>query len=116
MKIKISLRLLTILMLLTSLSVFGQTEEVNSLSKKEAKQLLEQAEQDFEERNYLDALDKFSQLHEYDQKDIYYKMMTGICATYDPNQKEKSIKLLEEVKQENPEYGIINFIWEKRML
>ncbi|MCW8896786.1 MAG: OmpA family protein [Flavobacteriales bacterium] len=109
MKIKISLRLLTILILLTSMSVFGQTEEVNSLSKKEAKQLVELAEQDFEERNYLDALDKFSQLHEYDKKDIYYKMMTGICATFDPNQKEISVKLLEEVKQEKPEYGIINF-------
>ncbi len=108
MKIKESLRLLTFLLLLISVNAYSQSDE-SALTKKDAKKMLELAEQDFEENNFLDALDKFSQLHEFDKKDLYYKLMYGICATYDPNQKEKALTLLEEVKQENAEYTIINF-------
>src|SRR5690606_40472409 len=34
---------------------------------------------------------------------------TTLFRSYDPNQKEKALTLLEEVKQENAEYTIINF-------
>jgi len=103
-----SLRLLTItLLLMFSLTLLAQEE--NKLTKKEANVLLEKAEQNFEEKNYLDALDQFTQLYNYKKSDLYYKMMMGICLTYDPEQKDKAIEILEQVKVTNPEYNLLNF-------
>lgn len=103
-----SLRLLTILLLLNfALSVHAQEDK--KLTKKEANILLEKAEQNFEEKKFLDALDQFTQLYEYKKSDLYYKMMMGICLTYDPEQKNKAIEILEQVKVTNPEYNLINF-------
>lgn len=103
-----SLRLLTVTLLLTwSLGLMSQ--EDNKLSKKEANSILEKAEENFETKNYLDALDQFTQLYNYKKSDLYYKMMMGICLTYDPEQKDKAIEILEQVKVTNPEYNLINF-------
>ena len=108
MKSKARLQLLTILLLLT-FSFNAQAQENETLSKKEAKQLLEIAEQEFEENKFLDALDKFTQLYNYKPSDVYYKLMMGICLTYDPNQKDRAIEIIEQVKITNPEYNLVNF-------
>lgn len=105
---KTSLRLLTILLLL-NITVSIKAQESNKLTKKEAKTLLESAESDYEDKNYLNALDKYIQLNEYKPEDLYYKLMTGICYTYDPDQKHKSIEIIEQVKLTNPKYNLVNF-------
>ncbi|MBL4593296.1 MAG: hypothetical protein JKX68_05695 [Flavobacteriales bacterium] len=84
---KTGLRLLTIsLLLIITINVNAQDDK--KLTKKEAKVLLEKAELSYEDENYLDALDKFIQLYEYKSSDLYYKLMMGICYTYDPDQKK----------------------------
>lgn len=103
-----SLRLLTILLLL-NIAFNLNAQEDKKLTKKEANVMLEKAEQNFEEKKFLDALDQFTQLYEYKKNDLYYKMMMGICLTYDPEQKDKAIEVLEQVKVTNPEYNLINF-------
>lgn len=102
-----SLRLFAIILLMVSSTLFAQEDK--KLTKKEANVMLEKAEQNFEEKNYLDALDEFTQLYNYKKSDLYYKMMMGICLTYDPEQKDKAIEILEQVKVTNPEYNLINF-------
>jgi outer membrane protein OmpA-like peptidoglycan-associated protein len=105
---KTSFRLLTIsLLLITALSVNAQDDK--KLTRKEANVLLEKAELSFEDKNYIDALDKFTQLYNYKPSDLYYKLMMGICYTYDPDQKEKAIEIIEQVKITNPEYNLVNF-------
>ncbi|MCO6500453.1 MAG: OmpA family protein [Vicingus serpentipes] len=107
---KTILRLLTITLLLTSFPfVINAQEEETKLTKKEANNLLAKAEENFENKNYLDALDEFTQLHEFKPSDLYYKLMMGICLTYDPAQKNKAIEVIEQVKITNPEYNILNF-------
>lgn len=103
-----SLRLLTILLLL-NIAFNLNAQEDKKLTKKEANVMLEKAEQNFEEKKFLDALDQFTQLYKYKKNDLYYKMMMGICLTYDPEQKDKAIEVLEQVKVTNPEYNLINF-------
>ena len=103
-----SLRLLTITLLLTW-SLGGMSQEDTKLTKKEANSMMEKAEENFETKNYLDALDQFTQLYNYKKSDLYFKMMMGICLTYDPEQKDKAIEILEQVKVTNPEYNLINF-------
>lgn len=108
MKINVNLRLLTILLLLMiSPSFYAQDE--STLTKKEAKELLDKAELNFEEKNYMDALSQFTDLYNYKPSDLYYKLMMGICLTYDPGQKEKAIEIIEQVKVTNPEYNLVNF-------
>jgi hypothetical protein len=104
-----SLRLLTILLLLINALTVNAQEENKKLSKKDASAMLEKAEQNFEEKNYLDALDQFTQLYNYKKSDLYYKLMMGICLTYDPEQKNKAIEIIEQVKVTNPEYNLVNF-------
>jgi len=103
------IRLLTITLLLTSFSFVSSAQEEAKLTKKEANELLGKAEENFENKNYLDALNEFTQLHEFKPSDLYYKLMMGICLTFDPAQKEKAIEVIEEVKLINPEYNILNF-------
>ncbi len=105
---KNNIRLLTVVFLLLS-SVFVFAQEDEKLTNKQAKELLEQAEQNFEDQNYIDALDKFKQLYEYKPSDLYYKLMMGICYTYSPEEKEKAIDIIEQVKVTNPEYNLVNF-------
>ncbi len=108
MKIKAHLRLLTIsLLLIISPKIYSQTETV--LTKKEAKDLLDKAELNFEDKNYMDALEQFSSLYNYNPSDLYYKLMMGICLTYDSDQKEKAIEIIEQVKLTNPEHNMVNF-------
>jgi len=106
---KIYIRLFTILFLLgiSLTAVNAQNDDV--LSKKEASTVLNKAELAFENENYLEALDKFTQLYNYKPNDIYYKLMMGICLTYDPAQKEKAIEVIEQVKITNPQYNLVNF-------
>jgi len=104
---KKSICLLTILFLLINVNVFSQDEE--KLTGKTAKETEIKAEANFEDKNYIDALPQFKQLLVYKPKDIYYKLMTGICYSYNPDQKEKSIDLLQQVKAENPTNNIVNF-------
>lgn len=102
------IRLFTIIFLLLS-TVFVNAQDSEKLTNKEAKVLLEKAELNFEEKNYIDALDKFKQLHDFKPSDLYYKLMMGICYTYSPEEKEKSIEIIEQVKITNPEYNLVNF-------
>ncbi|PCI93722.1 MAG: hypothetical protein COB15_15890 [Flavobacteriales bacterium] len=105
---KTGLRLLTIsLLLIITINTNAQDDE--RLTKKGAKVMIEKADINFEEKNYMDALDQFTQLYNYKPNDLYYKLMMGICLTYDPAQKEKSIEIIEQVKITNPEYNLCNF-------
>lgn len=106
---KISLRIITILLLLILPTIAITAQEDEKLTKKEANILLEKAELSFEDKNYLDALDGFTKLYNYKPNDIYYKLMMGICLTYDPSQKDKAIEIVEQVKITNPEYNLVNF-------
>ena len=101
-------KFLTILLLLIiSINSFGQDEE--KLSRNEAYDLAEKADLSFEEKNYIDALAEYTRLYNYKPSDLYYKLMMGICLTYDPAQKEKAIEIIEQVKITNPEYNLCNF-------
>jgi outer membrane protein OmpA-like peptidoglycan-associated protein len=105
---KIGLRLLTIsLLLIIALGVNAQDNK--KLTKKEVKTVLEKAELNFYEKNHIEALDQFTQLYNYKPSDLYYKLMMGICYTYDPAQKHKSIEIIEQVKITNPEHNLINY-------
>ncbi|MCC7331804.1 MAG: PD40 domain-containing protein [Flavobacteriales bacterium] len=98
--------LLTILLLISSVQLFSQSDTLNN---KKAKELLDRADLDFEDGKYIDALDKYKQLFEYKPSDLYYKLMMGICYSYSPNEKAKSIEIIEQVKTVNPEYNLVNF-------
>ncbi|MCB0401845.1 MAG: OmpA family protein [Flavobacteriales bacterium] len=103
-------RLLTICLLLALTgNAFAQVQDEEPLNKKSAKELLEKAELNFEDGNYLEALDKFTRLYNYKKDDLYYKLMMGICMTYDPEKKKDAIEILEQVKITNPEYSLVNF-------
>jgi outer membrane protein OmpA-like peptidoglycan-associated protein len=106
---KTGLRLLSILLLTVVTFNNINAQDSEKLSKKEAKVMEEQADLNYEEKNYLDALDQFTQLYNYKPDDLYYKLMMGICLTYDPIQKAKSIEVIEQVKLINPEYNLVNF-------
>jgi outer membrane protein OmpA-like peptidoglycan-associated protein/tetratricopeptide (TPR) repeat protein len=84
-------------------------QDIETLSEKAANELAEKADLSFEDENYIDALDQFTQLYNYKPSDLYYKLMMGICMAYDPSQKEKAIEILEQVKNKNPEYNLGNF-------
>ncbi len=105
---KTNLRILTILLLLISFTEI-KAQENEKLTKKEAKELLDKAEFNFDGKNYLDALAEFTQLYNYKPSDLYYKLMMGICLTYDPDQKQKAIEIIEQVKVTNPKYNLVNF-------
>lgn len=100
-------RILTILFVLLSLNVLSQ--ENTPLNNKTAKELLDKADLDFEDGKYIDALDKFVKLYEYKPSDLYYKLMMGICYSYSPTEKIKSIEIIEQVKITNPEYNLVNY-------
>ncbi|MCB9364803.1 MAG: OmpA family protein [Flavobacteriales bacterium] len=105
---KNNIRLFAVMaLLITSVFVYAQDNE--KLTTKTAKELLDKAELNFEEKNYIDALDKFKQLHDFKPSDLYYKLMMGICYTYSPEEKEKAIETIEQVKITNPEYNLVNF-------
>ncbi|MDG1475915.1 MAG: OmpA family protein [Vicingaceae bacterium] len=106
---KTGLRLLSILLLIVTTFNTINAQSNEKLSKKEAKVIEEQADINYEDKNYLDALDQFTQLYNYKPDDLYYKLMMGICMTYDPIQKAKSIDIIEQVKLVNPEYNLVNF-------
>jgi len=106
---KTGLRLLSILLLIVTTFNTINAQSNEKLSKKEAKVMEEQADLNYEDKNYLDALDQFTQLYNYKPDDLYYKLMMGICLTYDPIQKAKSIDIIEQVKLVNPEYNLVNF-------
>lgn len=108
MHFKIKKRLLIILLTLIYISPFC-AQEVDKISKKEAKAILETAEQQYEEMKYLDALQNFTKLYNAYPTDVYYKFMMGICLTFDPNQKQKTIEIFEEIKIINPDYNLLNF-------
>lgn len=106
---KTGLRLLSILLLIAVTFNKINAQNNGGLSKKEAKVIGDKADINYEEKNYLDALEQFTQLYNYNPDDLYYKLMMGICLTYDPAQKGKSIDVIEQVKLINPEYNLINF-------
>lgn len=106
---KTSLRIFTIVLLLILPSIVVTAQEDEKLTKKEANVLLDKAELHFEDKNFLDALDDYTRLYNYKPNDIYYKLMMGICLTYDPTQKDKAIEIIEQVKITNPEYNLVNF-------
>ena len=85
---KTSLRIFSILLLLTLPLFAVVAQEDKKLTKKEASVLLDKAELHFEDKNFLDVLDDYTRLYNYKPNDIYYKLMMGICLTYDPTQKD----------------------------
>lgn len=101
------IRIFTILFALASLNVYCQDDQ--ALNNKTAKELLDRADLDFEDGKYIDALDKYSKLHDFKPSDLYYKLMMGICYSYSPSEKSKSIEIIEQVKTVNPEYNLVNF-------
>jgi outer membrane protein OmpA-like peptidoglycan-associated protein len=105
---KNNIRLFAVMALLIS-SVFVYAQDEEKITNKNAKELLDKAELNFEEKNYIDALDKFKQLHDFKPSDLYYKLMMGICYTYSPEEKSKAIEIIEQVKITNPEYNLVNF-------
>ena len=108
-KMKTGLRLLSILLLIVVTFNNVNAQDNEKLTKKEVKVMEEQADLNYEDKNYLDALDQFTQLYNSKPDDLYYKLMMGICLTYDPVQKGKSIDIIEQVKLINPEYNLVNF-------
>jgi len=96
-----------VILILFCFNAFSQKQE--ELSFFSSKKVLNKAEGNFENNNYLDALSQFKQLLNYDPDNSYYKLMSGICYSYDPYQKNKSISLIKEVKNESPENNLINF-------
>lgn len=107
-RMKNNIRLFAVIVLIIS-SVLAYAQEEEKLTNKTAKELLNKAELNFEEKNYIDALDKFKQLHDFKPSDLYYKLMMGICYTYSPEEKGKAIEIIEQVKITNPEYNLVNF-------
>ncbi|GAB4256573.1 MAG: OmpA family protein [Vicingaceae bacterium] len=97
-----------VLLLITSINIIAQ-DESTTLTKKKEKYLLEQAETNYEDGNYFDALEQFKQLYEHKPNDLYYKLMMGICYTYNPEEKQKAIEIIEQVKMTNPEHNLVNF-------
>jgi outer membrane protein OmpA-like peptidoglycan-associated protein len=107
-KMKRGFRFSTIvLLLIITTSSFAQDKD--RLTRKQANEMLGKADFNFEEKNYIDALDQYTQLYNYKPSDLYYKLMMGICLTYDPAQKQKAIEVIEQVKITNPEYNLCNF-------
>jgi outer membrane protein OmpA-like peptidoglycan-associated protein len=98
---------ISLLLLIFSINSFGQEQQ--SLSRNAASVLADEAGANFEDKNYVEALEQFTQLYNYKPSDLYYKLMMGICLTYDPKQKQKAIEIIEEVKITNPEYNLCNF-------
>ncbi len=107
-KMKIVFRFLTIvLLLIITTSTFAQDKD--KLTRNQANEMLGKADFNFEKKNYIDALDQYTKLYNYKPSDLYYKLMMGICLTYDPTQKQKAIEIIEQVKITNPEYNLCNF-------
>jgi len=88
------------------LPVNAQSE--GKLDKKTIKQLEKDGEFFFEKEDYDGALTYFLQLHENSPNDPYYNLVIGICYTYDPDEKEKSLDYLNKAQELNPDFELIN--------
>ncbi len=75
-----------------------------NLSKKQEKELAEKAEYYYGEGYYMTALNAFEKLSKNKPKDPYYKLMTGICYSYDKKNRSKAIDYLLEVRKMNPDF------------
>ena len=67
----------------------------------EERDLWDDAEYYYDEKNYLDALRAFEKLATAHPKDPYFNMMTGICYMYKSDEKEKAISYLLEAEKLN---------------
>ena len=73
--------LVVLLMLIIPYGAF--CGDKNSLSRKEERVLLQNAEANFENKNHLEALDQYTQLYSNKPNNLYYKTMVGICSIYE---------------------------------
>jgi hypothetical protein len=79
------------------------------LSKKQEREMLEDAEYYYEEENYPKALEIFEKLAAANPNDVYYRLMVGILYTYRYDKKKEAISYLEDVKKQNPDFNEVNF-------
>ncbi len=80
-----------------------------SINKKEENELLKKAEAFYEDENYTAAAANFEKLNANKSKDLYYKMMKGICYTFIPEKQKESIGILTDVKNANKKFNEVNF-------
>ena len=71
-------------------------------SGKSEQDILDEAEFSFSDGNYIRAVPFFQKLLENHPNDVFYKYKLGICYIYKSDEKEKSIKYLDEVYQSAP--------------
>ena len=103
------LRTIVICLLTASLFVSGlHAQDGNTYTKKEVKQLEKDGEFFFEKGDYAGALEYFLPLQEYNPEEPYYNLVVGICYTYDPDNKDKSLEYLDIAKQLNPNFELID--------
>ena len=78
------------------------------LSKSEIKKLEKEGEAYYESEQYEKALKYFLQLNEIKPNDPYYNLVLGICYSYYPDEKEKSLIYLAKAKELNPEFDQVD--------
>ncbi len=97
--------IISLLLIILSTNILFAQE----LSKKQEREILEDAEYYYEEENFRKALELFEKLAQANPDDIYYRLMVGILYTYRYDKKKEAITYLEDVKKQNPEFNEVNF-------
>ncbi len=100
------LQLLGCFLFIYLVQISAQTGELPS--NKQLRVMEEEGEFYFEEKKYDKALEYFLQLESADPNNSFYKLIIGICYSYSPDQKDKSIEYLEKVKEMDDEFNEIN--------
>ncbi len=100
--------LFCIVLLLNSLLVKGQKNQLTGQAKKTATLYTQDADYLVEEGNYYAALPLYLKLIKLDSTEEYYWFQAGICYIY-TDEKEKSIEFLEKVYDEDPELQDITY-------
>lgn len=104
---RVVLLFLAVFCCLLAVQVAAQGDKGNK--KKGVDELLDDAEYFFEQKNYLRALPIYKQLLEGDTGNVILKYRLGICYLHKADEKEQAIRLLENVRQTNPDIEKLNF-------
>jgi hypothetical protein len=102
-----SKRITTILLLFLFITSSVISQEV--IGKKEEKLLMQKGEAYYNDEYYQTAATIFERLNKTNPKDLYYKLMVGICYTFINDKKEQSLDYLLDVQKSNPEYVDVYF-------
>lgn len=102
--LRLVFRLIAIPFLLICFCVSASAQTGEILSRQEIKQLERDGEFFFEKGEYDNATKYFQQLVEIKPNDPYYNLVLGICYTYNPDEREKSLDYLNKAKSLNPEF------------